>query len=352
MARETRAEVVGRRVMAIQYRRINRIFERFIFISLQTPPKFDSRIFQVFMMECVRRIQYLRGDIVSGAIGAEFVDVFARAGHHGLRHMILDRDPHAPRARVAKACGQMRAHRIGRRADGRHPAVGWRGRAQRVDPVADDFGARFDRERAGARERGDFAETVADEHVGPHAARAQRLEIRDGRRVDRELQQVRRVLKQILGADVPVPHGREQRAAQPPHRDGVDRLHGPLHHGIRAAQCPRRARIECALPGKQKCHLRHEIAFAHHQCRTARCRSVECPPSLLVNIYSITHRGGDMQSINPLMHWRKVTYALTHLCSPNYTSSCAFTHRICMTSRGAGSKQKSKSRHYLLNILN
>ncbi|ABN95776.1 hypothetical protein BURPS1106B_2022 [Burkholderia pseudomallei 1106b] len=24
--------------------------------------------------------------------------------------------------------------------------------------------------------------------------------------------------------------------------------------------------------------MRHEIAFAHHQCRTARCRSVECPP--------------------------------------------------------------------------
>ncbi|MDW9236223.1 hypothetical protein C7S17_5624 [Burkholderia thailandensis] len=53
------------------------------------------------------------------------------------------------------------------------------------------------------------------------------------------------------------------------------------------------------MPGKQKCHLRHEIAFAHHQCRTARCRSVESLPSLQVNIYSITHRGGDMQ---PLIH--------------------------------------------------
>ncbi|KGS00604.1 hypothetical protein X946_3814 [Burkholderia sp. ABCPW 111] len=239
--------------------------------------------------------------------------------------MIFDCDLHAPRAplrRAAKARGEVRAHRVGRCADGRHPAVGGRRFAQRVDAVADDVRALLERERAGARERGDLAEAVPDEHVGPHAARAQRFEVRNGRRVDRELQQVRRVLQEILHADVLVPHGREQRAAQPPHGNGVDGLHGPLYHGVRAAQRPRRARIECALPGKQKCNLRHVIAFTHHQCQTARCRSVEnlSPQPPAVHLFDYASRG-DMQSLNPLMHWRKVTYVLTHLCSPNYTSS-------------------------------
>ncbi|VWB63082.1 hypothetical protein BME24068_02932 [Burkholderia metallica] len=253
MRRKPRPGIVAAAVAAAENRRIHRNRERAGPIRGEPRGELRARIGEIGVMKTIRRPDCLRAYALRRAYRDEAFQRGARAGHDGLRRVVLDRDAHVAHRVRDRARFDQRARRVGVRRNRGHHAVGRRGRLQRRDPVAHDPRALLDRIHAAAHQRRDLAEAVSDQHVGRDAARMQHAEHPDRRAEDAELQQVRRFAQPRIDPRIVAPQRARQRTAEPFARDRVDRVEHLSHAAVFAAQFPQRARIERPLSREQEC---------------------------------------------------------------------------------------------------
>ncbi len=249
---EPRPRIVDAAVAAAENRRIHRNRKRDGTVCGKPRGELHARASQIGVMKAVRRPERLRSDAVRRARCDKTFQRVARAGHDGLRCVVLDRDADVAHRVRDRARVDQRARRVRVRGDRGHHAVGRRGCLQRGDPVAHDPRALLDRIHAAAHQRRDLAEAVSDQHVGPDAARMQHAKHRDRRAEDAELQQVGRFAQPRVEARIVAPQRARQRTAEPFARDRVDRVEHLTHAAVFAAQLSQRARIERPLSREQE----------------------------------------------------------------------------------------------------